>query len=64
MHPRSKEATSTGAHKMAFLKFFSFLFKRDESSPLEDYIVSKNPQSLSDVEHWTRRYYEGELRGL
>lgn len=49
---------------MAFLKFFSFLFKRNKSSPLEDYIASKNPQSPSDVEHWTRRYYDGELRGL
>ena len=47
---------------MALLKFFSFLFK--QASPLEDYIVSKNPQTSSDVEHWTRRYYDGQARGL
>jgi hypothetical protein len=62
VYSRSKKNASRGAHKMALLKFFSFLFK--QSSPLEDYIVSKNPQSTADVEHWTRRYYDGQLRGL
>ena len=48
---------------MAFLsKFFDRLFPR--TSALEEFIVSKKPTNASDVEHWTRRYYEGELRGL
>ena len=48
---------------MAFLnKLFDRLFPR--TSPLEEFIVSKKPTNASDVEHWTRRYYEGELRGL
>jgi hypothetical protein len=63
MHPRSKEATSTGAHKMAFLKLISKLFPKQQSS-LEQFIVSKRPLNAADVEHWTRRYYEGQARGL
>ena len=48
---------------MAFLsKLVNRLFAR--TNPLEDFIISKNPSNASDVEHWTRRYYEGELRGL
>jgi glycine cleavage system protein P-like pyridoxal-binding family len=33
-------------------------------SPLENYINSKKPTSASDVEHWTRKYYDGQARGL
>ena len=47
---------------MIFLKFVSNLFK--PSNQLEDYIISKKPQHTGDVEHWTRRYYEGQARGL
>ena len=48
---------------MAFLsKLINKMFPR--TSQLEEFIVSKKPTNASDVEHWTRRYYEGELRGL
>ena len=48
---------------MALLsKWFDKMFPR--TSPLEEFIVSKKPSNAADVEHWTRRYYEGELRGL
>jgi hypothetical protein len=38
------------------LKKLSKLF--EQKSPLENYIISKNPQSTADVEHWARRYSE------
>lgn len=48
---------------MALLKFFSRLFPKHQSG-LENFINSKKPTSPADVEHWTRRYYEGQARGL
>jgi hypothetical protein len=48
---------------MALLKLLSRLLPRQES-PLESYIISKRPTNTSDVEHWTRRYYEGQGRAL
>ena len=63
MHPRSKKTSGGGTYKMALLKkLFNRMFTR--TSALEEFIVSKKPTNASDVEHWTRRYYEGELRGL
>jgi len=44
------------------LSKFSNFFK--QKSQLEQFILSKNPMNSSDVDHWTRRYYEGEVRGL
>jgi hypothetical protein len=48
---------------MALLKLISKLFPKQQS-PLEQFIVSKRPLNAADVEHWTRRYYEGQARGL
>lgn len=36
------------------LKKLSKLF--EQKSNLELYIISKNPQSTADVEHWARKY--------
>jgi hypothetical protein len=44
----------------ALLKFFS----QKHQSELESFITSKRPQNAADVEHWTRRYYDGQERGL
>lgn len=33
-------------------------------SRLEQYIVNRHPQSTADVEHWERRYFEDQRRGL
>jgi hypothetical protein len=33
-------------------------------SKLEQYIVNRHPQSTADVEHWERRYFEDQRRGL
>lgn len=38
------------------LKRLSKLF--EQKSPLENYIVSKNPKSAGDVEYWSRRFSE------
>jgi hypothetical protein len=38
-------------------KLFTILSKIfEQKSPLESYILSKNPQSACDVEYWSRRY--------
>jgi TusA-related sulfurtransferase len=36
------------------LKKLSKLF--EQKSQIELYIISKNPQSTADVEHWARKY--------
>jgi hypothetical protein len=36
----------------------------DYQSRLEQYIVNRNPQSTADVEHWERRYFEDQRRGI
>jgi len=36
----------------------------DYQSRLEQYIVNRHPQSTADVEHWERRYFEDQRRGL
>ena len=36
------------------LKKLSKLF--EQKSPLEEYILSKNPQSACDVDYWARKY--------
>ena len=33
-------------------------------SRLEHYITSHHPQCTADVEHWERRYFEDQRRGL
>jgi len=33
-------------------------------SRLEQYITNRHPQSTADVEHWERRYFEDQRRGL
>ena len=48
---------------MALLKLLARLLPRQES-PLETFINSKKPVNTADVEHWTRRYYEGQGRAL
>jgi hypothetical protein len=36
----------------------------DYQSKLEQYIANRNPQSTADVEHWERRYFEDQRRGI
>ena len=36
----------------------------DYQSRLEQYISSRHPQCTADVEHWERRYFEDQQRGL
>ena len=36
----------------------------DYQSRLEQYIVNRHPQCTADVEHWERRYFEDQRRGL
>jgi hypothetical protein len=43
-------------------KWFDKMFPK--TSLLEEFINSKSPTNAADVEHWTRRYYDGEARGL
>ena len=33
-------------------------------SRLEQYIASRHPQCTADVEHWERRYFEDQQRGV
>ena len=39
-----------------FCKFISGLFNADYGSQLEEYINSRNPKSVYDVEQYTRDY--------
>ena len=43
-------------------KFFSNLFK--QKSCLEQFILSKNPVTAGDVDHWTRVFNHSQYRGL
>ena len=36
----------------------------DYQSRLDRYIASKNPQNAADVEHWERKYFQDQERGL
>jgi hypothetical protein len=36
----------------------------DYQSRLEQYIANRHPQCTADVEHWERRYFEDQKRGL
>jgi hypothetical protein len=36
----------------------------DHQSRLEQYIANRHPQCTADVEHWERRYFEDQKRGL
>lgn len=43
----------------ALKSFFNFLFgKRDYSTDLEKFVVSKKPQTIKEVEHWSRVFDE------
>ena len=39
-----------------FDKLMNFLRPDPKLSELEEYIMSKNPQTCEDVEYWTRMY--------
>jgi hypothetical protein len=39
-----------------FDKIMNFLYPSEKLSDLEQYILSKNPQTVQDVEYWTRMY--------
>jgi hypothetical protein len=43
-------------------KWFDNLFK--QKSELEQFIISKNPMTASDVDHWTRVFNHSQYRGL
>ena len=36
----------------------------DYQSKLEQYIANRNPQNPADVEHWERRYFQEQQRGM
>lgn len=38
--------------------------KQDYQIKLERYLVSKNPQSISDVENWSRDFLRNSNKGL
>ena len=44
------------------LSKLSSLFK--QRSQLEEFILSKNPSTASDVDHWTRVYNNSQQRWL
>lgn len=39
-----------------FTKLSNWFRRRDKLSELEQYILSKDPQTIEDIEHWTRMY--------
>ena len=45
-------------------RLFQMFPSSDYQSRLDRYIASRNPQSTADVEHWERRYFEDQQRGL
>jgi hypothetical protein len=45
-----------------FLSIISNLFK--QRSQLEEFILSKNPVTSGDVDHWTRVFNHSQYRGL
>lgn len=38
--------------------------KQDHQSKLEQYIVSKNPKSVGEIEHLERQYYQYSTRSI
>ena len=46
----------------AISNFFSNLLK--QRSDLEQFILSKNPVTAGDVDHWTRVFNHSQYRGL
>jgi hypothetical protein len=47
------------------LKHLATMFPgSDYQSRLEQYISSRHPQCTADVEHWERRYFEDQQRGI
>jgi hypothetical protein len=46
------------------MEFLNFLFKLlpKQNSFLEEYINSKNPTSITEVEYWTREYYNEQIK--
>ena len=53
---------------MLLLNYLKQLVKtakpQNYGSSLEAYIVSKNPQSIYDVEYWTRQYDKQSKEGM
>ena len=46
---------------MEFLKLFSKLFPKQQSG-LEHYINSKKPTNITEVEYWTREFYNDQIK--
>ena len=42
---------------LAIVQWFRNLLKSQHHADVESYILSKNPKSASDVEHWMQQYY-------
>lgn len=50
---------------MSFLDLVKTFFTLPkEQTTLERFIISKNPTSAADVEHWTRYFYDNKSRFL
>lgn len=41
---------------MTLFEKFKWAFGPNKISMLEQYVLSKNPQTIADVEHWARMY--------
>lgn len=46
---------------MEFLKLVSKLLPKQQPV-LEEYINSKNPTSITEVEYWTREYFNEQIK--
>lgn len=52
-------------HKITeyFNKIFDMQKQPTYGSELEQYIVSKGPQSVAEIDHWTKQYDREQQRG-
>lgn len=47
-----------------FLKaYFNAAIQKQQSSIIERYISSKNPQTVADIEHWEKQYARKQQQG-
>lgn len=45
-----------GSLKRLIKRIFNFFDTESQTTPFEEYILSKSPQSIYDVDYWTRQY--------
>lgn len=42
--------------KRLIKRIFNFFSTGSQPTPFEEYILSKSPQSIYDIDYWTRQY--------